>query len=357
MSIRRMSSQTQISARPHGRRNPRPHRPPRIFIAWSAQTKPAAELICAQLEREKLSPWISDQIEWGAPFRQQIRDTIRGADLVIAVFPPDPSRWQIAEAGLAYFEQKLLPVVVVDDAGAATVIEPFAELQVHGLAAADVHDGQGRTLVELVDAVREKLGETPDGWWGAMPRFINRLFVTGVSLVGAAIVCALLVAGLVSDESGRQLELWRAGHTVFGAIVYGGGAFITLIFARAGVSTSFSERQFGFRVARHLFHIWLGVALAQFFVGLALLAESPAYSYRHGWVFVAILAYLFAIAFWYAAYDRYRSANEADRDGRALPVWTALSFAGNLLSVTGLSLMTLVIVLMSLKPTFAGLSG
>ena len=349
MSDREPHDASTISESIESRRKPGIR--PRVFIAWSEETKQVAELILEKLEQENLSPWISDQIEWGAPFRKKIRDTIIGADLVIAVFPDNPSRWQIAEAGLAYFEQKLLPVVVQASRGGNVVIEPFNELQVHSLAQSDVQEKSGKTFDALVEAVKEKLGEASSGdWFGSASRFINKLFVAGVTIVGAAIVSALLVAGLVSSESGRELELWRAGHTVFGAIVFGGGAFITLIFARAGVSTSFSARQFGFRVARNLFHIWLSVALAQFFVGLVLLGVTPAYSYQDVWVFISIVVYLFSVAFWYAGYDRYRSANEADREGRPMRVWTTLSFFGNLLSVAGLSLMTLVIVLMSLKP-------
>jgi uncharacterized membrane protein len=325
-----------------------------VFIAWSAETKQVAELILEQLNREELSPWISDHIEWGAPFRREIRERILRADLVIAVFPDEPSRWQIAEAGLAYFEQKLLPVVIASDEGTAFVIEPFAELQVHSLARDDVDRGEGPSIDVLVDTVKKKLGAHGDaGWLGALARSINRLFVAGVPIVGAAVVCALLVYGLVSDESGRQLQLWRAGHIVFGAVVFGGGAFITLIFARAGVSNSFSERQFGYRIARVMFHIWLAVAVAQFFVGLVLLGESPAYSYRDGWVFIAVMAYLFSLALWYAGFDRYRAASEADREGSPMPVWTRLSLFGNLLSTIALALMTLVIVLMGLKPSLA----
>ncbi|MFK7862391.1 MAG: toll/interleukin-1 receptor domain-containing protein [Granulosicoccus sp.] len=84
----------------------------RVFIAWSEETKNTADLIFNRLEEEELSAWLSDQIAWGAPFRKKIREAILSADLVIAVFPEEPSRWQIAEAGLAYFEQKLLPVVI-----------------------------------------------------------------------------------------------------------------------------------------------------------------------------------------------------------------------------------------------------
>ena len=101
----------------------------RVFIAWSEETKEAACLIHKHLDDEHLSPWLSDQIESGAPFRTRIREAILAADLVIALFPKDPSRCHIAEAGLAYFEQKLLPVTIDTGQDKSEVVEPFGELQ------------------------------------------------------------------------------------------------------------------------------------------------------------------------------------------------------------------------------------
>ncbi|MFK7861573.1 MAG: toll/interleukin-1 receptor domain-containing protein [Granulosicoccus sp.] len=330
----------------------------RVFIAWSEETKDAADLIFKRLEEEELSAWLSDQIAWGAPFRKKIREAILSADLVIAVFPEEPSRWQIAEAGLAYFEQKLLPVVIDTGNVKIEVIEPFSELQVRKISKPDLENRTGESIERLVREVKEKLGEgsSTDAFVRAC-RFTNRLYVAGVPIAGLLIVCSLLIAGLTSTEAGRELQLWKASHTVFGAIVYGGAAFVSLIFARTGVSTSFSERQFGFRIGRRLFYLWLIVALTQFFIGLMLLSESPAYSHKDGWVFIAIISYLFSLGCWCAGYDRYRSANDADKEGKPLKITITLCFVGNIFFGLGLLLSTLVIILMSLKNTIPWLTG
>jgi len=322
----------------------------RVFIAWSEETKEAAGLIHQHLEDEHLSPWLSDQIESGAPFRTRIRETILGADLVIAVFPKEPSRWQIAEAGLAYFEQKLLPVTIDTAQDKTEVVEPFGELQAQKLSQSDIDRGSGESISALVEAVKDKLGEGAGvGAFVRTLRFVNKLFYLGVPLAGVLMVCALLVAAFVGTRAHDfDLHMWKAGHTVFGAIVYGGGAFVGLVFARAGTSTSFMERQFGFRVGRELFYVWMAVAVAQFFVGLTLLYKS-IYAYTDLWVSFAMFSYLFAIMCWFGAYDRYRSSNEADREGKSCQAWTTLSFFGNLFLGLGLLLVTLVIVLMSLK--------
>ena len=324
----------------------------KIFIAWSRETKQAAKIVQQRLDEEKLEPWLSDQIEWGAQFRNKIRETILSSHLVIAVFPEDPSRWQIAEAGLAYFEQKLLTVVVGGSDDAIDVVDPFGELQAYKLDPGDIERGHGASLDELVALARNKLGVPREGdWFYRLSRSVNNLFFLGVPLIGAALMVSMMIAGLTHlkpDEHG--LEQLKAGHAVFGAIVYGGGIFVALLFALAGTSTSFSERQFGFRTGRRLFYVWLIVALAQLAIGLALLYVSP-HSYHAPWIFISLISYIASLCFWLFAFDRYRTSNDIDRGGRPLRAWTAQSFWGNLFFSIGLLMLTLVVVLMSLQET------
>ena len=80
-----------------------------IFIAWSEETKTVAALVHKRLSEAGLLVWMSSHIRAGDKFRDDIRKNIRRADLVIALMPAKPSNWIIAEAGLAYFQEKLFP--------------------------------------------------------------------------------------------------------------------------------------------------------------------------------------------------------------------------------------------------------
>ncbi len=325
---------------------------PRIFVAWSKETEQAAKIIRDQLEAHGLSAWLSDEIKPGQLFRNEIRKTILRANLVIAVFPETPSPWQIAEAGLAYFEQKLIPVAIDRE----LVIEPFGELQTHTVTQSDLDKGSGETIDNLIDVVGTRLGQNLDETGiSNFVSYANRLFFTGVPLVGIVIVLIILILGTQATESelSTELHLWKAGHTIFGAIVYGGGIFVSLLFARAGTSQSFSERRFGFHTARRLFYVWFLVAIFQLIVGFCLLALYSNWNYgENPWLIAGIYSYIFSLFFWWFGYSMYSRAYTADKDQKSLMEIHKSQFWGNLCFGMATMMITFVVVAMSLQNDF-----
>jgi hypothetical protein len=174
-------------------------------VAWTAETEAAAKVICEQLWSCGFeSTWMSHQIPAGSRFRDEIRRSICDADLVIAVLPREPSRWLTAEAGLAYFEEKLLPIAIDED----IIVEPFSELQTHKVTGHDVNAGSGRSIDQLIQIVEEKLGFAPDSLLvGMVVRCVNTLFFYGIPLLGLHCVGAV---GLHSRFTRRSQGWHRA---------------------------------------------------------------------------------------------------------------------------------------------------
>ncbi len=317
----------------------------KVFVAWAQETEPAAKVLLDRLSQSGLAPWMSSEILPGQSFRKEIRHRIRKANLVIAVFPKHPSYWLAAEAGLAYFEDKLLPVAIDDEA----VVEPFSELQMHILRSTDIAAGGGPSVDSLLDLVRSRLGYSPESpWLVALCRIYNGMFFYGVPILGAVLVGTLLIAALLS-HSDPTLEYWRAGHIVLGAVVFGGAAFIVLVFSRATTSPSLAERQFGFSSGKRLFCIWLIIASFQFFVGIVLLRLSESYSITDKWVLLAVFAYVFALFFFGAGFLSHQTAGSVEEEERSRGMADMYAFLGNSGFGLGLILLTAVIVFMGLK--------
>jgi hypothetical protein len=141
---------------------------------------------------------MSHQIQAGSKFRDAIRRSICDADLVIAVLPREPSRWLTAEAGLAYFEEKLLPIAIDED----DVVEPFNELQTHMVNRKDLHADPRPSILQLIELVEAKLGFAPDNLLVSMVvRLFNTLFFYGIPLIGLVLVSAGLVYGLLRAQN------------------------------------------------------------------------------------------------------------------------------------------------------------
>jgi hypothetical protein len=324
----------------------------RIFIAWTLETKAAAQVLCRHLSASGFSVWMSDHIQAGSRFREEIRRSIRSADLVIAVLPKEPSRWLTAEAGLAYFEEKLLPISIDED----VTVEPFNELQTHVLTSADIAAGDGSSVSTLVGLVEDRLGFTPDNMFIAVTiRLINASFFYGIPLFGLGVVSVALVLIVVmylategATPPDLPLHLWRTGHTVLGAIVYGGACFIALVFAQASTTRSLAGRHFGFSTAQRLFVIWLGVAVVQFIVGLYLLDVSP-YGRGDLWIYASSLLYMMALSLALVGFISHVNSYRLDGQARSFNSGDNWALTGNAAFSFALLLLTAVIVLMSLK--------
>jgi hypothetical protein len=153
----------------------------RVFVSWTHETEPAARMVLDRLSKAGLDPWISSEIRPGQRFRTEIRQRIRSADLVIAIFASDPSHWLTAEAGLAYFEEKLIPVAIDQ----ANVVEPFSELQAHTLFSEDIDAGGGPSVDSLIDRVRTRLGHNVQHpLLNDLFRISNAAFFAGVPILG-----------------------------------------------------------------------------------------------------------------------------------------------------------------------------
>ena len=296
---------------------------------------------------------MSIHIEAGSRFRDEVRRSIQNADLVIAILPREPSRWLTAEAGLAYFEEKLLPVAIDEEC----IVEPFNELQTHILASADINLGSGSSIERLVSLVDKRLGFAPDNIFvAAVIRLINVLFYFGIPLVGLLIVCTLLVLALVSQpsdvagtEPDVELHLWKAGHTVLGSIVYGGAAFIALIFARANTIRSLAGRHASFSTAQQMFIIWFLVALGQFVVGLYLLDVSKPYERGHDWVFASVVLYMATLVLGLLGFIFHFASHKLSSHGELFGNAGHYALLGNISFSFALITLTSVLVLMSLR--------
>jgi hypothetical protein len=174
---------------------------------------------------------LSDDIRVGRRFREEIGNKIRHADLVIAVFPRNLSHWLVAEAGLAYFEQKLIPVAVDGD----LTTDPFGDLQILKFSGADFSARSPRNLAQILQTVEDRLGGGTESLLPYALRLMNSMFFSGPPFIWITIVGALLWLSIAElEDSPDSLQLWKAGHIILGAIVYGGSAFVALLFARAG---------------------------------------------------------------------------------------------------------------------------
>lgn len=323
-----------------------------IFVAWTKETEAAAKVVCRRLQSQGLSAWMSIHMEAGSRFRDEVRWSIRNSDLVIAILPMEPSKWLTAEAGLAYFEEKLLPIGIDQ----ACTVEPFSELQTYVLSSEDVTAGTGSTLDELVILVNKRLGFAPDNVFvAAIIRLFNLAFFFGIPLIGALIVCILLVLALFANWTGSTptpdiaLHLWKTGHTVLGSIVYGGAAFIALLFAQSNTIRSLAGRHFSFRTARQMFTIWFALAAVQFVVGLYLLQASTKYGRGDDWVFASVTIYMTALIFALAAFILHFIAHRKTGRGEIFGKAGRYALLGNVLFSSVLVALTAVVVLMSLR--------
>lgn len=320
----------------------------KIFIAWSKETEAHAVALRDALQARGLSVWLSDQIEPGRRFREEIRKSVLGAHVVVAVFPASPSPWQIAEAGLAYFENKLIPVAI----DSTRVIEPFRELETHSLNSAEIEAGTGPSLDHLEEILRTRLGEREeDRLQFGFFRQSNLLFFYGVPFAGVAVMLIVFFFGLAEPGTFHAAEFWRAVHTAFGAIVYGGGCFVALFFARAGTSTSFAERRFGFVAGKRLFALWFLVAVIQFVLGLTFWFKLGYDPSRQHWLMASALIYPVALLFWGSGYVLYSAAYRLDREQAPLREVQRTIFLANTCFGSGIALITLIILMMSLKGT------
>ena len=318
----------------------------RIFIAWSQETKAAADAIRDHLRSIGFSTWLSEDIKGGRRFRDEISNQIRRADLVVAVFPASPSHWIVAEAGLAYFEQKLIPVVIDSDFST----DPFHDLQVVKLSLAELFAHPSKAMKPLVHTIEDRLGSSGQSLGPYLFRLFNYLFLSGIPIVGLTLVGSLIWMSLTEiDDLYNSLQLWKAAHIVLGATMYGGSVFVALLFARSGISRSFMERQFGIVTAQQLFAIWISVALSQMFVGFYLVYLSDAYMITQEWVVISVIVYFFALIFFLFGFIFYRSGNNADKEGRDRVILERAVFAANTCFGMGLLSLTVVIILMSLK--------
>jgi uncharacterized membrane protein len=278
-------------------------------------------MVLDRLSKAGLDPWISSEIRPGQRFRTEIRQRIRSADLVIAIFASDPSHWLTAEAGLAYFEEKLIPVAIDQ----ANVVEPFSELQAHTLFSEDIDAGGGPSVDSLIDRVRTRLGHNVQHpLLNDLFRISNAAFFAGVPILGAALVCLLLLAGVGFEYEQGGRSLWQAvlsadvehvkgGHIVLGAIVFGGAAFMSLISPRAATSRSLAERHFAMKIAKHLFTIWILVAVTQFILGIILVARTD-WDLSHNWVSMSIICYILSIFMFVVGFFCHQMASGAGEE-------------------------------------------
>jgi hypothetical protein len=325
----------------------------KIFIAWTKETEQTAEIICERLNKDGLSAWMSIHIEAGRRFRDEVRRSIQNADIVIAVLPKEPSRWLTAEAGLAYFEEKLLPVAIDEEC----FVEPFNALQTHILRSSDIEAGAGTSIDKLVSLIDRRLGFVQDNVFVAtVIRLVNILFYFGIPVAGLLVVCALLVLALICQPSGIndigsdvELHMWKAGHTVLGSIVYGGAAFIALMFARANTIRSLAGRHASFSTAQQMFVIWIMAALGQFAIGLYLLDVSEPFDRGHDWVFGSVVLYLSTLSLSLAGFVFHFASHKLNAQGDTFGQAGRYALLGNVFFSSGLVTLTIVLVLMSLR--------
>lgn len=316
-----------------------------IFIAWSHETRDVATLIHRKLSEAGLLVWMSSHIRAGDRFRDDIRKNIRRADLVIAVMPEKPSNWIIAEAGLAYFQEKLLPVVVDRD----STVEPFSELQTHTLLGADVAAGQGKSFDDLVGLVEARLGyASRNAVLVAAYRLVNSVTFLLIPLVGGILVLSTLTLLLYEAKDEQVLRLVRLAHIIFGSIFAGGAAFIAVAFARASSARNLSDRVSGLSLAKHSFLVWLLLAAVQIMVGLALVQPSSS-SMRDPWVWLALLIFVSSVFLMYVSAGLHERSCLTGEDERRSGISDQTAFFGNILSSMALLLVILLIVLMSLQ--------
>jgi uncharacterized membrane protein len=289
---------------------------------------------------------MSSEIRSGERFRREIQRRIRKADLIIAIFPSRPSHWLTAEAGLAYFEEKLLPVAL----DKAHVVEPFSELQVHTLSNEDIAKGYGASIDGLIHLVRTRLGHNAEyPRLIALFRFLNSVFLRGVPILGVSFLTFLIVATLPRTLVDHSIEYWKAGHIVLGAIVYGGAAFVTLVSSAVGTSSSLAERQFAGLISRHLFYIWSCAAILQFGLGFALVGAHDGWALSTDWIALAIIYYVLAILMivvGFVCHQFSANAGETDFITGLMDIYT---FVGNITFGFGLLFLTCVVILMGLK--------
>lgn len=328
-----------------------------VFIAWSKETEKAALILREVLDARGLSVWMSEQITAGRKFREEIRRSVLDAHLMLAIFPEKPSPWQIAESGLAYFENKLIPIAIDSD----EVIEPFSEFETHNLRSEDLEAGEGDSIDALEATLRSRIGaQRKDVITLGLVTLLNRIFLLAVPFAGVLAILVIVSLGFLSQsDSGPfqsenvSLHMYRAGHTAFGAMLYGGAAFIALIFALVGAAASYSARRFGFMIAKFLLLLWFLVAGLQFWLGMLLLAKKFNHGYSDEfWLLLSIAFFFMAMISALVAYICHSAAFRENRNQGPMTKIQISVFLGNVCFAVTLVLLTLVILMMSLQCEF-----
>jgi hypothetical protein len=205
--------------------------------------------------------------------------------------------------------------------------------------------------------VDRRLGFVPDNVLVAtVIRLVNVLFYFGIPVAGLLVVCSLLVFALIYQPgsinniaSDVELHMWKAGHTVLGSIVYGGAAFIALMFARANTIRSLAGRHASFSTAQQMFVIWIMVAIGQFAIGLYLLDVSEPFERGHDWVFSSVVLYLVTILLSLIGFIFHFSSHKLNAQGDTFGQAGRYALLGNVFFSSGLVTLTIVLVLMSLR--------
>ena len=322
---------------------------PTIFVAWSGPTEEAAAQLVDILSKRGLNVWMSHKIEAGTKYRDEIRRRVLNSHAVVAIFPDKPSAWQIAEAGLAYFDNKLIPVAVDNN----LVVEPFGELEVYPVASGDLAEGKGESLDKLTTIISSRIGEIDRlSIWDKAVFYLNNIFFVGVP-VGGVLLQLYLFSLTLGEEHDYNQEFWRAAHTALGAIVYGGGVFTALVFSRAGTSANASARRLTFAMAKRLFFLWMALAIVQIGVGANLWYVSP-WGFDAPWIAVSVVVYLLAIVCALLGYIQCSTAYRLEKEQASLVAVRRAIFVGNAMFGLMIIMMTFVIMGMSMKSGWIG---
>ena len=287
----------------------------------------------------------------GESFRRKINDTLPETRLVVAIFSENYSDWQVAEAGCAFLDAKLMPVCLGIQAPPA----PFQTLNAHQLPPHEEPDHE-EALSRVAGEVHRRLRGERRGLGFHLARKLNHAFAHGLPYIYLCIVPLVIWALSHSAASWREIgyDVLKYLHVIAGMLTLGGGILLSVGFARAFSSRSYRGRQAGFHTANGLFLLWLTVAVLTLVLGFA-----TAYFRDYltaPWVQYSIYLYFLALMFWGGGYFLVYMAHQADRQHR-VELFVKMRALASICFLVGFVLTVMVADLMFAKPYWLGQSG
>jgi hypothetical protein len=345
-----------------------------VFLAYHHSDRPTARTLAAALEGYGFSVWWDHDLLPGEQFRDVITEVIRTSRAALVIWSEESinSSWVLDEAARAKDEKKLVPLSI----DKSQIPFGFGSIHTHNLEAWD--GSPNAAVLEPILKSLEHLVRRPRGKYS--PRMVtdridfgfkpiistspaDRKKSTGFSrwadnflwqllnIVGLFVLISALafIIPPQPDYHNLWIQLVKLIHIYTGMIILVGGVFMFLLFRLAAQARTRQERWACAEAARTLvLFVWLPSALAQPFIGLAMLYvknNSLQFDFPR-WISLSFVLYFGALLLWVTGFRSAWEAAHFDANFGDRRTLHALQFKRNLLLCVALACTVVVYGLM-----------